>query len=102
MKRYVVAPGTKVKLADWDPNETTAFDGGKQEALDRLLELNGRLEALQELLYAEHRHKVLIVFQARDTGGKDGTIRKVFDRVNPQGVRVASFRSPTPAELDHD
>jgi len=60
------------------------------------------MEELQELLYAEHKHKVLIVLQAMDTGGKDGTIRRVFDGVNPQGVRVAGFRVPTPEELDHD
>ncbi len=102
MKRYLVKPGSKVKLADWDPRETGAFSGGKQKAEARLLELNGRLEALQELLYAERKHKVLVILQALDTGGKDGTIRRVFDRVNPQGVRVASFKAPTAAELDHD
>ena len=102
VKRYVVKPGAKVKLADWDPRETGAFSGGKEKAEARLLELNGRLESLQELLYAEHKHKVLVILQAMDTGGKDGTIRKVFDRVNPQGVRVASFKAPTPIELDHD
>ncbi len=102
MSRYVVKPGSKVKLADQDPNETEEFSGGKEKAAARLLELNARLEALQELLYAEHKHKVLVILQAMDTGGKDGTIRKVFDRVNPQGVRVASFKAPTPMELDHD
>jgi PPK2 family polyphosphate:nucleotide phosphotransferase len=60
------------------------------------------LEELQEMLYAEHKHKVLIVLQAMDTGGKDGTIRHVFEGVNPQGVRVAGFKKPTPEELDHD
>ncbi len=54
------------------------------------------------MLYAEHKHKVLIVLQAMDTGGKDGTIRRVFEGVNPQGVRVARFGIPTPEELDHD
>jgi PPK2 family polyphosphate:nucleotide phosphotransferase len=102
VKRTVVEPGSKVKLSGIDPGETSAFAGGKDEAEARLLELNDRLEALQELLYAEHRHRVLVIFQALDTGGKDGTIRKVFDRVNPQGVRVASFKAPTPVELDHD
>ena len=65
-------------------------------------ELNQELERLQELLYAQSKHKVLIVLQATDTGGKDGTIRHVFDGVNPQGVRVASFKQPTKAELAHD
>ncbi len=67
-----------------------------------LEKLNDKLEALQELLFAEHKHKVLIVLQAMDTGGKDGVIRRVFDGVNPAGVRVASFKAPTPEELDHD
>jgi PPK2 family polyphosphate:nucleotide phosphotransferase len=60
------------------------------------------LEHLQELLYAESKHKVLIVLQAMDTGGKDGTIRHVFEGVNPQGVKVAGFKVPTPKELAHD
>jgi PPK2 family polyphosphate:nucleotide phosphotransferase len=102
VNRYIVKPGSKVKLADRDPNETEGFSGGKEKGAARLLELNERLESLQELLYAEHRHKVLVILQAMDTGGKDGTIRKVFDRVNPQGVRVASFKAPTATELDHD
>jgi PPK2 family polyphosphate:nucleotide phosphotransferase len=54
------------------------------------------------LLYAEQKHKVLIVLQGMDTSGKDGTIRRVFEGVNPQGVRVASFKQPTPEELDRD
>ena len=54
------------------------------------------------MLYAENKHKVLIVLQAMDTGGKDGVIRHVFDGVNPQGVRVAAFKQPTPTELAHD
>jgi PPK2 family polyphosphate:nucleotide phosphotransferase len=54
------------------------------------------------MLWAENRHKVLVVLQGMDTSGKDGTIRHVFDGVNPQGVRVASFKAPTPEELSHD
>ncbi len=54
------------------------------------------------MLYAENKHKVLIVLQAMDTGGKDGTIRRVFEGVNPQGVKVASFKVPTAEELAHD
>jgi len=102
MDRYRVKPGSRVDLSEWDPNDKSAFPGRKNEGRKRLLELNQRLEELQELLYAEHKHKVLIVLQAMDTGGKDGTIRHVFEGVNPQGVRVASFKKPTPEELDHD
>ena len=102
MDRYRVKPGSRVDLSEWDPSDKGAFPEGKNEGRKRLLELNQRLEELQELLYAEHKHKVLIVLQAMDTGGKDGTIRHVFEGVNPQGVRVASFKKPTPEELDHD
>lgn len=102
MKKYRVKPDQKIKLKDFDPDDTGDFKGGKEEGHEALAELTQELEALQELLYAEHKHKVLIVLQAMDTGGKDGTIRRVFEGVNPQGVRVASFKVPTPIELDHD
>lgn len=102
MKQFRVKPGEKVKLSKWDPNNTGDFEGGKQTGLAEIAKLNDKLEALQELLYAEHKHKVLVVLQAMDTGGKDGAIRRVFDGVNPQGVRVANFKVPTREELDHD
>lgn len=102
MKKFLIKPETKVKLSKWDPNDTGDFKGGKEEGLAKLEKLNGKLESLQELLFAEHKYKVLIVLQAMDTGGKDGAIRRVFDRVNPAGVRVASFKAPTAEELDHD
>ncbi|MBN1812544.1 MAG: polyphosphate kinase 2 family protein [Anaerolineae bacterium] len=102
MKQYRVKPGSKINLSKWDPNGKGTFEGDKKEGKKALLALNDQLEALQEMLYAEHKHKVLIVLQAMDTGGKDGTIRHVFEGVNPQGVRVTSFKVPTQEELDHD
>jgi PPK2 family polyphosphate:nucleotide phosphotransferase len=102
MKQYLVKPGSKVDLSKWDPNDTGSFKGGKEAGLAAIEMLNDKLETLQELLFAEHKHKVLIVIQAMDTGGKDGAIRRVFDGVNPAGVRVASFKAPTAEELDHD
>ncbi len=101
MEKYRVLPGSQVDLSQWDADDTSAADG-KDEAKDRFKELNKRLEALQETLYAQGKHKVLIVLQAMDTGGKDGTIRHVFDGVNPQGVRVVPFKAPTALELAHD
>ncbi|MCP4542242.1 MAG: polyphosphate kinase 2 family protein [Chloroflexi bacterium] len=101
-QKYRVKSDSRVDLDEWDPNDKSAFSGGKDEGRERLLALNQELEELQELLYGEHKHKVLIVLQAMDTGGKDGTIRHVFDRVNPQGVRVAGFKKPTSEEMDHD
>ncbi|HKV10137.1 MAG TPA: polyphosphate kinase 2 family protein [Thermoanaerobaculia bacterium] len=102
MKRYRVEPGSQVDLAKIDPGSTKGFKGGKKEAEKVFPKLSARLEEMQELLWAEHRHKVLIVLQGMDTSGKDGTIRHVFEGVNPTGVRVASFKAPTPEELDHD
>lgn len=102
MEIYRVKPGSQVDLSNWKPDATTVFDKGKSEGKQALKTLNARLESLQELLYAENRHKVLIVLQAMDTGGKDGVIRHVFDGVNPQGVKVANFKVPTPEELAHD
>ena len=102
MKQYKVKPKTKVDLSAWDPDDIGKFSDGKQAGLAQVEKLNSKLEALQELLFAEHKHKVLIILQAMDTGGKDGTIRRVFDGVNPAGVRVASFKVPTTEELDHD
>lgn len=102
MKDYRVKPGEHIDLADWNPGDTSQYDGNKQEGKDRGLKLTDRLEALQELLYAEHKHKVLIILQGMDTSGKDGVIRHVFEGVNPQGCRVASFKAPTMEELDRD
>lgn len=98
--KYRVKPKSKVSLNDWDPNDDGGLD--KDEARKETQALNERLEALQELLYAEDKHKVLAVLQATDTGGKDGTIRHVFDTLNPAGVKVASFKKPTSDELAHD
>jgi len=70
--------------------------------VSELANLRTKLDTLQELLYAEHAHRLLVIFQAMDTAGKDGTIRSVFEGVNPQGVKVASFKVPTQEELDHD
>src|SRR6185295_17758257 len=102
MNRYFVKPGANLDLAKFDAGSTKAFKGGKEEAAARLQELAGKLEVLQEALWAEHEHKVLVVLQGMDTSGKDGTIRHVFEGVNPLGVDVAAFKAPTPEELDHD
>lgn len=102
MKKYRVKPNSKVDLSQWDPEDSSEFDGNKDEGRAALAYLNSKLAELQEILYAEHKHKVLIVIQAMDTGGKDGAIRHVFNAINPQGVRVASFKVPSALEMDHD
>lgn len=102
MEHYRVKPGHSIDLNEWDADDRSEFSGKKKTAQERTLSLLSDLDRLQELLYAEHKHKVLIVLQGMDTAGKDGTIRHVFSGVNPQGVRVASFKVPTPEELAHD
>jgi len=102
MDRYLVKPGKKINLDDWDADDKSLADGNKEEGKVDLDQLNDELEILQELFYAEQKHRLLIVLQGMDTSGKDGVIRHVFDGVNPQGVRVASFKVPTPEELSHD
>jgi len=100
--RYCITPDTKVNLAKFDPQDAHAFDKDKKAAQKVLGDLDQELDYLQELLYAEHKHKILIVLEGMDTSGKDGVIRHVFKGVNPQGVKVASFKQPTARELDHD
>jgi PPK2 family polyphosphate:nucleotide phosphotransferase len=97
-----VSPRSRVKLSKWDPGDNGIVGKEKSAARARLEEYRTRLETLQELLYAEGRHKLLIVLQAMDTAGKDSTIRHVFQGVDPLGVRVTGFKAPTPHELARD
>jgi PPK2 family polyphosphate:nucleotide phosphotransferase len=96
-----VAPGQPLHLADIDPDNTKPFKD-KKHAKERLKALRGQLSDLQENLYAEHQQSLLLVFQAIDTGGKDGAIRKLLTGLNPAGVQVAAFKTPSKEELDHD
>ena len=102
MKRYRVAPDSKVDLSRFDPRDTSEAPKGKADTEKVFQELNERLELLQERLWAERKHKVLVVLQGMDTSGKDGVIRKVFEGINPLGVHVTAFKAPTEDELDHD
>ncbi len=77
-------------------------DADKKEIKEKTQNLQEELDELQNLLYAEGKHSVLIVLQGMDASGKDGAIRKVFSHVNPQGVSVTSFKSPTDEEKNHD
>jgi PPK2 family polyphosphate:nucleotide phosphotransferase len=99
--RYLVSDGSRFRLKDVKPGE----DGprGLKQQAEGLLRLGvERLAKLQELLYAQDRWSVLLIFQAMDAAGKDGAIKHVMSGVNPQGTEVYSFKAPTSEELDHD
>jgi len=100
-KELRVKPGQKVDLSKWDPEDTHGWEksGAMKKALKKAV---SRLDDLQYLLYAERKHALLVVVQALDTGGKDGTIRHVMSGVNPQGCRVTSFKVPSAEEAEHD
>jgi PPK2 family polyphosphate:nucleotide phosphotransferase len=99
--RFLVKPGAKVDLSDHDPDYGQGM-GPKDKAQANLEGYRVRLADLQERLYAEGKRALLIVLQAMDAGGKDGTIRHVMGAINPQSCRVTSFKAPTPEELAHD
>jgi PPK2 family polyphosphate:nucleotide phosphotransferase len=94
-------PGRLFRLADL-PTRADSFHEDRQVAETEFRALRDELIELQARIYAEDKHKVLVVLQAMDAGGKDGTIRHVFRGVNPQGVRVTSFKAPSKWELEHD
>lgn len=98
---FIVKPERRLRLNEIDPS----YKGHQETAEAAVAETEryrAKLTRLQALLYAEKRHSVLIVLQALDAGGKDGTINHVFGAFNPQGARVVGFKKPTDAELAHD
>ena len=110
IKRFTVAPGSKVDLkkftTDWAGTEEAkklgSGDKVKQRALKILEKNREELAQVQELIYANNTRSVLLIFQAMDAAGKDGTIRHVMSGVNPQGCQVYSFKKPSAEELDHN
>jgi PPK2 family polyphosphate:nucleotide phosphotransferase len=90
----------KIKLKDIDTKAPKEFD--KKETKEKLEKILEQLDDLQNLLYAESVHSLLIVIQGMDASGKDGAVRNVFGKLNPQGVMVKSFKEPTKEELSHD
>ena len=90
----------KINLDKIDTRAPESFD--KQKTKDKLQTILEELDELQNLLYAESKHSILIVIQGMDASGKDGLIRNVFGKMNPQGVTVHSFKQPTAEELAHD
>ena len=99
--RFLVNPGSKVRLRRFDPADTRPFSA-REQVDGRLAKDVVRLSRLQERLYAEQRWALLIVFQAMDAAGKDSVIKHVMSGLNPQGTTVASFKAPSARELAHD
>lgn len=99
-KKHRISPGDKVDLNRIPTHVGGKLDNGKLK--HEFTQLRKRLIDLQELMYAECKHSLLVVLQAMDAGGKDSTVRKVFGPINPEGCRVYSFKSPTLLERQHD
>ena len=99
--RYRAGPGERLSLADVDPGESEHYEK-KKDVAKALEAQRRRIQDLQERLYAENEQGLLVVLQAMDTGGKDGTIKHVFGGVNPQGCRISSFKAPSAEEANHD
>jgi len=109
IEQFVVEPGSSVNLknfvTDWtgtDEAQDLGKDAIKERANEVLAESRKQLDEAQELLYASDTNSVLLIFQAMDAAGKDGTIRHVMAGVNPQGCQVYSFKKPSSEELDHN
>src|SRR5262245_60374822 len=105
MNRYRVKPGSRVRLKDYDPDDTDDYkknDEGKGAAKKVVERCVARLGQLQERLYANGSRSLLIVLQGMDSSGKDGTIKHVMSGVNPQGCKVVSFKTPSKDELARD
>jgi PPK2 family polyphosphate:nucleotide phosphotransferase len=102
-KPFRVTDGDGFRLKDIDPGDTSNFKSeDKPRAQEALATGVEALANLQDMLYAQDRWAVLLIFQAMDAAGKDSVIKHVMSGVNPQGVEVYSFKSPSPEELDHD
>jgi PPK2 family polyphosphate:nucleotide phosphotransferase len=105
VRQYRVKPGGKLSLKGFDPDDTGEYkknEQGKAKAKAETAKLIAKLDGLQERLYANATRSLLIVLQGMDTSGKDGTIKNVMSGVNPQGCKVAAFKSPSNDELAHD
>ncbi len=103
LERYWVKPGSEVDLKKIDGGEKILFTGACKEDNERQFdELQDELQELQKRLYAQNKHRILVVMQAMDTGGKDGCIKHVFSRIDPQGIHVRSFKKPSEEEMSYD
>ncbi len=100
---YRITDGEKFKLKDIDPGDTGSLGSEDKPRAKEALQIGVEaLAALQDMLYAQDRWSLLMIFQAMDAAGKDGAIKHVMSGVNPQGCQVSSFKAPTSTDLDHD
>ena len=96
-------PGSRLDLRKIESDEKHLFDGeGKADYEPQFRILQDQLQEQQKILFAQNKHRILVVMQAMDTGGKDGCIKHVFSHIDPQGIHVRSFKKPTEEELAHD
>lgn len=102
MKEYLIKPGAKVKLDELSTLPPEKGDEFKASTKLATQKLGLKLADLQDVLYAEHKHRLLVVLQGLDTAGKDGAIRNVFAPISPQSMRVVAFKAPTQPELERD
>jgi PPK2 family polyphosphate:nucleotide phosphotransferase len=108
--REKLRAGKNFKLREEDADDKPMRDGDgkqskgevKEDERELTLQLTDQIAVLQEMLYAQRKHKMLIVLQGMDTSGKDGTITALFNRINPMGLRAVGFKAPTAIELEHD
>lgn len=103
VERYRVKPDMTVDFGAIDSSEKSVFEQLSKDTFEPVLnKLLAELRELQKVLYAQNKHRVLVVVQAMDTGGKDGCIKNVFSGIDPQGIRVQAFKKPSEEELAHD
>jgi PPK2 family polyphosphate:nucleotide phosphotransferase len=102
MKSPIVTarPGHRIKLSRIDPDAAGKLD--KKKASEKFCQLREKIGQFQEILYAEHRRSLLLIFQAMDTGGKDGAIKNLCAGLDPAGLQITDFKAPSQEELDHD
>ena len=100
IKRFKISAKNPLSIKEHDPEFSGKFN--KEESVDLLNKLSAEMSELQEQMYAQNKHSLLIIFQAMDAAGKDSAIKYTMSGLNPQGYQVYSFKQPNPEELDHD
>jgi PPK2 family polyphosphate:nucleotide phosphotransferase len=100
LKKYTITSSKKMHLKDYDPEDTSGL--AKEDVAAEYTSMQQKFDELQEVLYASKKYGLLILLQGMDCSGKDGTVRNVLESVNPGGVVVENFKTPTPEEMGHD